>query len=228
MGHDTMIAAIYVRVSTSGQELENQLVQLRDYCKKSNWIVFHEYLDIVSGRENSRLNFDLLFKQAHMKLFDIVLFWSLDRFSRSGMTFTVLKLTELESIGIKWHSFTEPHVNTDNELQRNIVIAVMSSLAKIEAEKISLRTKLAFCKNKEGLTIARKSGKRVGRPTIPYKTIQDVKNLLESPNPPSYREISNLVVYKGKHGKKFHISTAKIVEIKNELLKNKNKRLEKG
>jgi len=29
--------AIYVRVSTTGQELDNQLIQLRKYCEKSDW-----------------------------------------------------------------------------------------------------------------------------------------------------------------------------------------------
>ncbi len=50
--------AIYVRVSTKGQELENQLMQLRTFAGKSEWGVVKEYCDVISGKENSRPAFD--------------------------------------------------------------------------------------------------------------------------------------------------------------------------
>jgi DNA invertase Pin-like site-specific DNA recombinase len=46
-----MRIAIYVRVSTGKQEVENQLIQLREYCKKSNYEIFNEYADIKYYRE---------------------------------------------------------------------------------------------------------------------------------------------------------------------------------
>ena len=95
-----MKVVIYVRVSTNKQEVENQLLQLREYSKKSNYEVFKEYIDIISGKEDSRPSYDLMFKDAHKKLFDLVLFWDLSRFSRSGTLFTLQKLKELEKLGI--------------------------------------------------------------------------------------------------------------------------------
>ncbi|MDG6219593.1 MAG: recombinase family protein, partial [Candidatus Thermoplasmatota archaeon] len=76
-----MKVAVYSRVSTDKQELENQLVQLRSFADKNDWVIFKEYTDVISGKENSRPSFDELFKDAHKLLFDGVLFWSLDRFS---------------------------------------------------------------------------------------------------------------------------------------------------
>ena len=38
-------------------------------------------------------------------------------------------------------SYTESHLATDNELVRNILLALLSSLAKVEAQKISERTR---------------------------------------------------------------------------------------
>lgn len=37
----------------------------------------------------------------------------------------------LSSYGVAFHSYTEPHLATDNELVRNILLALLSSLAKV-------------------------------------------------------------------------------------------------
>jgi DNA invertase Pin-like site-specific DNA recombinase len=52
---------------------------------------------------------------------------------------------------------TREHLSTENELVRNILLATLSSLAKLEREKISQRTKA-------GLERARAKGKIPGRP----------------------------------------------------------------
>jgi len=86
-----MKVSIYVRVSTEKQELENQLRDLREYCKKQKWDIYREYQDIVTGKEikeNGRPGFTELFKDAHQKKFDLVLFWDLSRFSRAGTLYT--------------------------------------------------------------------------------------------------------------------------------------------
>jgi|GEM_PF-3375117 len=203
--------AIYARVSTKGQELENQLHQLRNFCKKSEWQIFKEYKDVMSGRENSRPQYNQLFQDAHKKLFDGILFWSLDRFSRSGTLFTLQKLKELDNLGIFWHSYQEPYINTDDEMTRNVIIAVMSSLAKVESQRISERTKAA-------LEIAVDEGKRIGRAPIQQETIDTVLNILKQPEPPAYAEISRMVTYKIGH-RKYHISPASITKIKKLYLK---------
>jgi len=152
-----MKVAIYVRVSTDKQEAENQLLDLRKYCEKKEWEIYKEYVDVISGKEDSRPSFNQLFLDAHRGLFDLVLFWDMSRFSRSGLYFTLQKLTELNNQGISWHSYTEPHVNTSDELTRNIVLAVLTGIAKAEREKISQRTKA-------GLRLARLRGTKLGRP----------------------------------------------------------------
>jgi DNA invertase Pin-like site-specific DNA recombinase len=56
-----------------------------------------------------------------------------------------------------FHSFTEEHLSTDNELVRNILLATLASFAKLEREKISQRTKA-------GLERTRAMGERLSRP----------------------------------------------------------------
>jgi len=158
-----MKAALYIRTSTGSQETENQLIKLREYCKKKNWEIYKEYLDVVSGKETSRPAFDEMFKDAHKLLFDIVLFWSVDRFSRAGALFTLQKLEELTKIGVSWKSYTEPYFDSAGQF-KDVIISIMSTLAKVERERISERTKAAFYRDKDGVIRSVKSKKKVGRP----------------------------------------------------------------
>src|SRR5712671_6207658 len=158
-----MRIAIYARVSTDdrGQDPENQLRQLRQWCASDGHELVHEYVDHESGRKGTkdRKQFAALFEDAHKRKFDCVLFWALDRFTREGMVPTIVHLQRLASYGVSFHSFTEAHLATDNELVRNILLALLASLAKVEAQKISERTKA-------GMLRARAKGKRIGRPAL--------------------------------------------------------------
>jgi DNA invertase Pin-like site-specific DNA recombinase len=158
-----MRVAIYARVSTDdhGQDPENQLIALREWCARSGHEIAAEYVEHESGRKGTehRRQFAKLFEDAHRRRFDLVLFWALDRFSREGMVQTILHLQRLDQAGVKFHSYTESHLNTDNELVRNVLLAVLSSLAKVEAQKISERTRA-------GLERARRRGVKIGRPKL--------------------------------------------------------------
>src|SRR3974390_2982277 len=80
-------AAIYARVSTrdKGQDTENQSRQLHEFCDRQGWVLVAEYVDHVSGKSSDRNQFQRLFADASRREFDVVLFWSLDRFSREGV-----------------------------------------------------------------------------------------------------------------------------------------------
>ena len=159
-----MKVAIYCRVSTTKQEANNQLVQLREYCKKSNYQIHEEYVDVISGKENSRPGYDKMFRDAHKKLFDLVLFWDLSRFSRAGTLFTLQKLKELENLGIDWESYQEPYFKSVGQF-KDVVLSIIATVAKVERHKISERTKA-------GLKHAKNVGKR-GKDKRPRKPRSD-------------------------------------------------------
>jgi putative DNA-invertase from lambdoid prophage Rac len=75
------------------------------------------------------------------------------------MAATVMYLQRLAADGVTFHSYTEAHLSTDNELVGNILLAVMSSLAKVESQKIGERTRA-------GMARARAQGVRIGRPAL--------------------------------------------------------------
>src|SRR5262249_21857637 len=56
---------------------------------------------------------------------------------------------------------------TDNELVRNILLALLSSLAKLEEEKISERTKA-------GMARAKTNGVKIGRPKLKIEIRQKI------------------------------------------------------
>jgi DNA invertase Pin-like site-specific DNA recombinase len=138
---------------------ENHLRQLREWCRRLGYPVEREYVEHENGGKGLeyRKQLGAMFAGAARREFDLLLVWSLDRFSREGMAATIGHLQRLSSHGVSFHSFTEEHLSTDNELVRNILLATLASLAKLEREKISQRTKA-------GLERARAMGKRLGRP----------------------------------------------------------------
>lgn len=177
----TMRVAIYARVSTDdkGQAPENQLRELRAWCASAGHVIAREYIDHESGRKGAdkRRQFAALFEDAAKRKFDCVLFWSLDRFSREGMVPTILHLQRLSSYSVSFHSYTEPHLAADNELVRNILLALLASLAKLEAQKISQRVRAGMARAKATGT---RSGKAIGRPgNDPAKAAKARKLLAE-------------------------------------------------
>jgi DNA invertase Pin-like site-specific DNA recombinase len=168
-----MRIALYARVSTDdkGQDPENQLRQLRQWASNAGHEIVGEYIDQDSGRKGTagRKQFAALFEDAHRRKFDTVLFWALDRFSREGMQPTIAYLQRLASYGVAIHSYTEPHLATDNELVRDILLALLSSLAKQESRRMSERTKAGMARARLHGT---KSGMPIGRKPI-HPTIRE-------------------------------------------------------
>src|SRR5713101_2986084 len=153
--------AIYARVSTDnkGQTPDIHILELRAWCERMGYPLVREYVEHENGGKSAeyRKQLAVMFTGAARREFDLLLVWSLDRFSREGMAATVAHLQRLASHGVAFRSFTEEHLSTENELVRNILLATLSSLAKLEREKISQRTKA-------GLERARAKGKILGRP----------------------------------------------------------------
>jgi len=152
--------ALYARVSTKdkGQDTENQLVQLRQFCQLQGWAIVHEYVDHATGKNSDRAEFKRLFQDASQGKFNMVLFWSLDRFSREGVLETLNHLNRLTAARVNWRSFTEQYLDSCG-IFKDAVLSILAVVAKQERIRISERT-LA------GLETARSKGKTLGRPKL--------------------------------------------------------------
>src|SRR6516162_9262692 len=89
------------------------------------------------------------------------------------MAQTIAYLQRLTSYGAAFHSYTEAHLATDNELVRNILLALLASLAKLEAQKISERTRA-------GMARAKARGAKIGRPKLDLATRREIAERLEA------------------------------------------------
>lgn len=142
--------ALYARVSTKdkGQDTENQLAQLRAYTEKRGWTIFREYIDQASGKSSDRDQFTEMFTDARKRRFDIVLFWSLDRLSREGVSQTLAHLQKLDSYGVGWKSFTEEYLDSCG-IFKDAVIAILATIAKQERIRLSERVKAGIQRYKD-------------------------------------------------------------------------------
>jgi len=140
---------LYARVSTrdKGQDTENQLLQLRQFCKQQGWTVVQEYVDQKTGRTSDREAFQRLFQDAYQKRFQMVLFWALDRFSREGATDTLQHLRKLSNYGVQWKSFTEQYIDSAG-MFGEVIISLLAVLAKQESVRRSERASAAYAKLK--------------------------------------------------------------------------------
>jgi DNA invertase Pin-like site-specific DNA recombinase len=161
-----MRAAIYARVSTKerGQDPENQLAQLREYCARQAWTITGEYVDHESGKTGERESFKRLFADASRREFDVVLVWALDRFTRQGVLETFEYIRDLTRWGVQFESYSEAHFRTTGPAGE-LMLAIAAWIAKQERLRISERTKA-------GMQLAKKKGIHCGRPTRVFRRDQ--------------------------------------------------------
>jgi DNA invertase Pin-like site-specific DNA recombinase len=152
--------ALYGRVSTKAekglQDPEVQLRQLRKFATTQKWKVTAEYVDHESGAKTDRPQFKNMMDAASRREFDVLLFWSLDRFSREGIVPVLTSLNHLTGYGVKYRSFQEAYIDTTMPMG-DLIAAFAAKLAELERKRIQERVKA-------GLEKARADGKVLGRP----------------------------------------------------------------
>jgi len=156
-----MKVAIYGRVSTQDQHVDNQVLELRKYCNARTLTVWREFLDIgISGSKESRPQFDLMMNEARKRKFDVLIVWKLDRLSRS-LKHLLNTLDELNALNI---SFIDYSNNLDTTTaQGRLMFQMVGAFAEFERSLIRERVKL-------GLQHAKAKGKQLGRPKLDVDT----------------------------------------------------------
>ena len=148
--------AIYSRVSTLDQTIDNQLLELRDHCSKMGWEIVKEYADeglsgALSREKRPALN--SLIKDAYRKKFDSVVCWDISRIGRS-MKELVLFLSDMKDRDIGICSVRQGFDTSTS--MGEIMFQFVGILSSWEREMIRERT-LA------GLDRAKSQGKTLGR-----------------------------------------------------------------
>ncbi|PYR93556.1 MAG: resolvase [Acidobacteria bacterium] len=164
-----MRAAIYVRVSTLEQHVENQLAELRQYVERRGWAAV-EYVDRgVSGAKDRRPALDQLLAAAKRRKFDVVVCWRLDRLGRN-LRHLILLLDELHALGVAFVSLAEG-IDATTPAGR-LQLHVLGAIAEFERARIQERVKA-------GLARAKAQGRRLGRPQrqVPEERLAAVRGM---------------------------------------------------
>lgn len=153
----------YARVSSSGQKLDRQILELKKYVSEENIVV-----DKISGKSLDRPGYQALKGILGLRRGDCLYVKSLDRLSRNkedikseliwfkenGITLRILDLpTTMLTL--------EENQQWIQDMVNNILIEVMASLA--EQERIMIRQR-----QREGIEAAKQKGKHLGRPEKGY------------------------------------------------------------
>lgn len=154
-----MRIALYTRVSKDDetQDPQNQVVPLREFAKALNGEIVREYMDYASGGKSDRKQFKEMLGAAEKREFDLLLVWALDRFSREGIVKTLKYLERLKLCGVAMKSLQESWLDTRDDGLGELMLAILSWVAKQERKRISERTKA-------GLQKALRNGSKLGRP----------------------------------------------------------------
>jgi DNA invertase Pin-like site-specific DNA recombinase len=152
-------AAIYVRVSTDKQTIENQLRELRQIAERRGWEVVHEYYDAgISGAKSreARPGLDQMLKDAQRRCFDVVMAWAIDRLGRS-LVDLLGTIQALEACGVDLY-LDQQSIDTTTPAGR-LMFQITGAFAEFERSMIRQRVRA-------GLKRAVESGKQLGRPKI--------------------------------------------------------------
>lgn len=160
---------IYLRVSTSEQNVRSQKAAVLEYCARRGWKSPRIYAETQSGAKASRPQLDALLRAVRQGEIARVVAYKLDRLGRSAVHLALL-LEEFARLQIPV-VFTSQGIDTseDNPVGK-LQLGVLMAFAEFEREMIRERTR-------EGQAAARKRGSVFGRPPSVRKHEAAVKEL---------------------------------------------------
>ena len=173
-----MNAVIYARVSTADQTTGNQTLELQKVAKRNGWTVEAVFEEQISGAKKTRPALQRLLQGVVRKEFDVVMVWDVSRLGRS-LNHLVELLEEFHTKGVNLY-FHQQGIDTTTPSGK-MMFQMCGVFAEFERSILQERVKA-------GLSRARASGKRLGRPSVPPITVKKIQTLRASGL--SYRAIA--------------------------------------
>lgn len=165
--------ALYARVSSDGQTVQNQLRELEAVAERHGWVIAGRFVDEgVSGAKGraGRPGFDALCQGISRRDVDRIAAWSVDRLGRS-LSDLVAFLSELRAKGIDLY-LHQQGLDTSTPSGR-AMFQMLGVFAEFERAMIQARVQA-------GLARARAQGKRLGRPPTPARTEEAIRVALRT------------------------------------------------
>ena len=173
----TKRAALYVRVSTDHQTVENQIQELTAIAERRGWQIVATYQDAgISGSKgrDKRPGLDQMLNDAKRRKFDILLTWALDRLGRSLID-VVSTVEELNADGVDLYieKFSgDQAVDTTSPAGR-LMFIMFSGIAEFERGMMIQRVNA-------GIKRAKAEGVKFGRPKIDWDIEKRIRTDLKA------------------------------------------------
>ena len=180
VGRDPLRSSrIYLRVSTTGQTVENQRRELEAAAERHGWTIASSFKDAgISGSKgrDKRPGLQGLLRAVARREVDVVAAWSVDRLGRSLQDLVGL-LGEFHAKGVDLY-LHQQGIDTTTPVGKAL-FQMMGVFAEFERAMIVERVKSGLARAKQSGT---KSGKPIGRPRIDTAT-EDAIRRLRAENP---------------------------------------------
>ena len=153
----TKRAALYVRVSTDRQTVENQIAALSKVADARGWQIVETFSDAgISGAKGrkDRPGLDEMLKQAQRGKFDVVMAWAIDRLGRS-LVDLLQTIESLKACGVDLY-LDQQSIDTTTPAGK-LMLQMCGAFA--EFERSMLQARIAA-----GLRRAVANGAKLGRP----------------------------------------------------------------
>jgi len=164
-------AALYVRVSTDHQSVENQVRELKEVAERRGWTVVETYRDAgISGAKgrDRRPGLDAMLNDASRRKFDVVMAWAIDRLGRSLIDL-LGTIEHLQEVGVDLY-LDQQHIDTTTPTGK-LLFQITGAFAEFERSMIRQRIRAGLSVIKDKLArdgkFTSKAGKvrrNLGRP----------------------------------------------------------------
>ena len=171
-----MKIAIYARVSTTDrdQNLDTQLLPLREYCEAQGWTIYREYADEApAGDLAQRTAWAQFLDDASKHKIDLLLVWRLDRAFFRSVLQAANTLEDLQHWHVGFRSYVESWLDTTSPFGKAFYY-VTAAYAELERGVIAERIRA-------GMERAKRDGIHTGRPRVTDRPefVADFWGLLE-------------------------------------------------
>ena len=152
-----MKVAIYARVSTDEQTVDNQSSILKKWAADRYWEIGEVYYDTGSAFQHTdQRELKRLLDDCDKGKYKQVLVYDLSRLTRKGPLELMLLLKQFADKGAPVFSYLDSAINVPGEFQP-VLVAFYGVMARIFSTQLSERTKA-------GMARAKAEGKHIGRP----------------------------------------------------------------
>ena len=168
-----MKVALYMRVSTDEQTVENQRIRLHEYSKLRGWEVVKEYKDEgISGSISSRPDLDRMLNDLRdpRRGWKVLIAYKLDRIGRS-LPHLIQVVDEINKHDAQFVLSDDPNFDTTTP-HGELIFNIFGSIAQYER-------KLNKQRQREGIRRAHQEGKHMGRPKVHGGKVQRIIRLKE-------------------------------------------------